>query len=431
MIKNVSAIEIYDSRGNPTVEVKIELNSGEVAVASVPSGASTGSMEAFEMRDGGSRLGGRGVQKAVDNVNNIIAKELIGMPIDSQLLIDKTLIELDGTQNKRRLGCNAILGCSLAAVKAGAMAKKLPLFQYIGGVSCNMLPVPLMNIINGGVHADNMLDIQEFMIMPVGADSFAGAMTIAGEIFQTLKVMLKQNGLSTNVGDEGGFAPQISSATNALDFILTAIEKSGYKAGKDVLLALDVAASELFNNNLYSVDGEAMDYEALARYYRSLIINYPIFSIEDPMSEHDADGFQMLSNAIGNAVQLVGDDFFVTDSEKITAGVAKNIANAVLIKPNQVGTFSEAVDAIRTTQDCGYQPVISHRSGETEDVTISHIAVGTGSLQIKAGSMCRTDRIAKYNELLRIEHLLSGDAQYAGDKILEKYKQFRVNIDGK
>jgi enolase len=414
--------EILDSRGNPTVEVEVALETGAFGRAAVPSGASTGAHEAVELRDGDkARYGGKGVLKAVEAVNGEIFDALSGMEADDQLRIDRTMIELDGTPNKSRLGANAILGVSLAVAKASAEEAGLPLFRYVGGAFARTLPVPLMNIVNGGAHADNPIDFQEFMIMPVGAATFAEGLRMGAEVFHALKGKLKAAGHNTNVGDEGGFAPNIASARDALDFILQAIDAAGYRPGEDLALALDAAATEFFKDGKYRLDGEgqALESEAMARYYEALCRDYPIASIEDGMAEDDWHGWSMLTQAVGARVQLVGDDLFVTNPERLKRGIAEGIANAILVKVNQIGTLSETLEAVETAHRAGYAAVMSHRSGETEDSTIADLAVATDCGQIKTGSLSRSDRLAKYNQLLRIEEELGDQASYPSRSVLK------------
>ena len=420
-IIDILAREILDSRGNPTVEVDVVLESGAMGRAAVPSGASTGRHEAVELRDGDQkRFGGKGVLKALEAVNGEIFDALSGMDAEDQFLIDRTMIELDGTENKKRLGANAILGVSLAAAKAAAEDSGQPLYRFIGGAHAHLLPVPMMNIINGGQHADNPIDIQEFMIVPVGADTVAEAIRAGAEIFQTLKKALSDAGLGTNVGDEGGFAPALKSATEALDFIVKAIEGAGYKPGEDVMLALDAASSEFFTKGKYELAGEGktLDGAGMVGYYEDLAAEYPIMSIEDGMAEDDWDGWKALTDAMGGKVQLVGDDIFVTNPERLKDGIDKGVANAILVKVNQIGTLTETLETIEAAQKAGYRVVISHRSGETEDTTIADIAVATNAGQIKTGSLSRSDRTAKYNQLIRIEEELGAAARYAGKSIL-------------
>jgi enolase len=417
-IVEIKAREILDSRGNPTIEVDVYLESGAMGRAAVPSGASTGENEAIELRDKDeTRYLGKGVLKAVENVNNIIADELEGWDALDQVGIDRFLIQLDGTPNKSRLGANAILGVSLAVAKAAANHLGLPLYRYIGGVNAKVLPVPLMNILNGGKHADNNVDIQEFMIVPVNAPSFSEALRMGVEIFHSLKSVLKSKGYNTAVGDEGGFAPNLKSNIEAIEVILEAIEKSGYKAGKDVFLALDPAASEFYEDGKYiffKSDKSEKTPEQMVKFYEELVKQYPIISIEDGMSEHDWEGWRMLTEALGEKIQLVGDDIFVTNIEIFSKGIEKGIANSILIKLNQIGTLTETLDCIELAKRNGYTAVISHRSGETEDTTIADLVVGTNAGQIKTGSASRTDRVAKYNQLLRIEEELGADAVFAG-----------------
>jgi len=420
-ITDIFAREILDSRGNPTVEVDVMLETGAMGRAAVPSGASTGKHEAFELRDGyKKRFGGKGVLKALEAVNGEIFDALSGMDVEDQFLIDRTMIELDGTENKKRLGANAILGVSLAAAKAAAEDAGQSLYRFIGGAHAHLLPVPMMNIINGGQHADNPIDIQEFMIVPVGADTVAGAIRAGAEIFQTLKKALSDSGHGTNVGDEGGFAPALKSATEALDFIVKAIKGAGYKPGEDVMVALDAASSAFFNKGKYELAGEGktLDGAGMVGYYEELTAKYPIMSIEDGMAEDDWDGWKALTDALGGKVQLVGDDVFVTNSKRLKYGIDKGVANSILIKVNQIGTLTETLETIEVAQKAGYTTVISHRSGETEDSTIADIAVATNAGQIKTGSLSRSDRTAKYNQLMRIEEELGPAARYAGKSIL-------------
>ncbi len=412
--------EILDSRGNPTVEVDVILEDGTLARAAVPSGASTGAHEAVELRDGGSRYMGKGVQKAVDAVNGEILEAIGGYEAEDQIRIDAAMRELDGTPNKSRLGANAILGVSLAVAKAAADASALPLYRYVGGASAHVLPVPMMNIINGGAHADNPIDFQEFMIMPVGAERFSDALRMGAEVFHTLKKMLKDAGHNTNVGDEGGFAPGLASAKDGLDFVMRAIEKAGYKPGEDMFLALDCASTEFFKNDVYDLEGEGrkLSPDDMAGYLAELAGAYPIISIEDGMAEDDWAGWKTLTEKTGATVQLVGDDLFVTNSERLRDGIAKGVANSILVKVNQIGTLTETLDAVNVAHRAGYTAVMSHRSGETEDSTIGDLAVATNCGQIKTGSLARSDRLAKYNQLLRIEEELGDQAVYAGRSIL-------------
>jgi enolase len=416
-IVDIIGREILDSRGNPTVEVDVLLEDGSMGRAAVPSGASTGAHEAVELRDADmERYLGKGVLKAVDAVNGEIYQTLQGFEAEDQRHIDDMLIELDGTANKARLGANAILGVSLAVAKAAAEAAGQPLYKYVGGVSARVLPVPMMNIINGGAHADNPIDIQEFMIMPVGADSIADAVRMGSEVFHTLKGILKKAGHATNVGDEGGFAPNLASADEALTTIMQAIEAAGYEAGKDIVLALDCAATEFFKNGQYVLDGEnkTLSSDAMAQYLAGLVDRFPIVSIEDGMSEDDFAGWEILTRMIGSRCQLVGDDLFVTNPARLSDGIARGLANSILVKVNQIGTLSETLDAVEMAHRNGYTAVMSHRSGETEDATIADLAVATNCGQIKTGSLARSDRTAKYNQLIRIEEMLEGQGVYGG-----------------
>jgi enolase len=420
-IVNIHAREIIDSRGNPTVEVDVELEDGAFGRADVPSGASTGSLEALELRDGEKkRYKGKGVKKAVAHVNNEISDALLGFDATGQVKIDQALLDLDGTENKSKLGANAILGVSLAVAKAAAQSSGLPLYRYVGGAGAHILPVPMMNIINGGQHANNKLDIQEFMIMPVNAKSMSDAIRIGAEIFHELKHRLSEEGYNTAVGDEGGFAPNFAKADEALSFIMKAIEGAGYKAGNDIVLALDVAATEFFHDGKYVLEGEGKTYDCgkLLKYYETLVNRYPIVSIEDPMAENDHLGWKEITNLLGKKIQLVGDDLFVTNPAILAQGIEQGLANALLVKVNQIGTLTETLQAVQLAQRSGYRAILSHRSGETEDTTIAHLAVATNCGQIKTGSLSRSDRIAKYNELLRIEEELGHGAHYAGDAIL-------------
>ncbi len=419
-IVDITAREILDSRGNPTVEVDVRLEDGSFGRAAVPSGASTGAHEAVELRDGGKRYGGKGVEKAVAAVNTEIFDVLAGLEAEEQSHIDGLMCTLDGTPNKARLGANAILGVSLAVAKAAAEASNLPLYRYVGGASARVLPVPLMNIVNGGVHADNPIDFQEFMIMPVGAASFREGLRMGAEVFHTLKKALHDAGHNTNVGDEGGFAPNLKSADEALGFIMKAIEKAGYKPGEDVMLALDPASTEFFKDGKYVLEGEGktLSPAQMAKVYEDLCARYPICSIEDGMAEDDWEGWKALTDAVGKRVQLVGDDLFVTNTKRLREGIAKGVANAILIKVNQIGTLSETLEAVDTAHRAAYRCVMSHRSGETEDSTIADLAVATNCGQIKAGSLSRSDRLAKYNQLLRIEEQLGDQAVYAGRSVL-------------
>ena len=419
LIEDVVAREVLDSRGNPTVEVEVLLEDGTEGRAIVPSGASTGVHEAVELRDGDkSRYLGKGTLKAVENVNEIIADEVIGWEATDQTGLDKLLIELDGTENKGKLGANAILGVSMAVARAAAESCGLPLFQYLGGVNGKVLPTPMMNILNGGAHADNTVDIQEFMIMPVGADSFREALRMGAETFHNLKKILKSMGLNTAVGDEGGYAPDLSTNEEAIQVIIEAIRKAGYKPGTDIRIALDVAASEFYNSekNIYNLTGEGVSRtaEEMIEYYKMLCDRYPIVSIEDGLAEDDWDGWKLMTKELGSKIQLVGDDLFVTNTKRLARGIEEGAGNSILIKVNQIGTLTETFDAIEMAKKAGYTAVVSHRSGETEDTTIADIVVGLNAGQIKTGSASRTDRIAKYNQLLRLEELLGESAQYAG-----------------
>jgi len=424
-IVDVHARQILDSRGNPTVEVDVTLEDGSMGRAAVPSGASTGVHEAVELRDGDkSRWGGKGVSKAVQAVNGEIAEAAVGLDAEDQARLDAALIALDGTENKGRLGANAILGVSLATAKAAADALGLPLYRYVGGVDANLLPVPMMNILNGGVHADNGIDFQEFMVMPVGAPDFAEALRCGAEIFHALKGALHQAGLSTSVGDEGGFAPALNNAREALDYIEKAVSAAGYTLGEDVLLAMDPAASEFFRDGRYEIKGEgkSLTPAEMADYYVALASNYPIASIEDGMAEDDAEGWKAITDKLGGRVQLVGDDAFVTNVKRLQWGIDHGIANSVLIKVNQIGTLTETIETVRLAQTNAYTTVMSHRSGETEDSTIADLAVALSCGQIKTGSLARSDRTAKYNQLLRIEEELGESARYPGRAALKAYK---------
>jgi enolase len=419
-IASVYGREIIDSRGNPTVEVDVVLEDGAFGRAAVPSGASTGALEALELRDTENpRYNGKGVLQAVEHVNVEIADCLTGLDAEEQLQIDEVLIEVDGTENKSRLGANAMLGVSLAVAKAAANSCGLPLYRYLGGSSAQVMPVPMMNIINGGAHADNPIDIQEFMIMPVSAESITDAIRMGAEVFHALKAELKSRGLNTAVGDEGGFAPDIESATAALDVIMTAIEKAGYKPGDDIVLALDAASSEFYKDGIYDLKGEGkkLNSDELISYYEALVNGYPIKSIEDAMAEDDHAGWKAITNALGNQIQLVGDDLFVTNPKILQQGIADGLANALLVKVNQIGTLSETLAAVDMAHRAGYRSILSHRSGETEDATIAHIAVATNCGQIKTGSLSRSDRLAKYNELIRIEETMPV-VRYAGRSAL-------------
>ncbi|MBR2099666.1 MAG: phosphopyruvate hydratase [Firmicutes bacterium] len=418
-IDEVYAREVLDSRGNPTVEVELWLDDDTMGRAIVPSGASTGVHEAVELRDGDKkRYGGKGVQKAVDNVNEIIAPAIIGMDVMDQPGLDRVLLELDGTENKGKLGANAILGVSMAAAHASADCLGLPLYQYLGGINAKVLPVPMMNIMNGGEHADNSLDIQEFMLLPVGAKSFSEALRMGAETFHALKSVLKADGMNTAVGDEGGFAPNLKTNAEAIEYILKAIKKAGFKPGKDIYLGMDVAASEFYDagTKTYNMKGEGVVRTAdeQIEYYKELCAKYPILTIEDGMAEDEWAGWKKLTKAMGKKVQLVGDDLFVTNTKRLEEGIKKGVANSILIKVNQIGTLTETFDAVEMAKKAGYTAVVSHRSGETEDTTIADIVVALNTGQIKTGSLSRTDRIAKYNQLLRIEDILGDSAEYAG-----------------
>ncbi|HKM43033.1 MAG TPA: phosphopyruvate hydratase [Limnochordia bacterium] len=417
IIDGILAREVLDSRANPTIEVEVFLADGTTGRAMVPSGASTGAFEAVELRDGDKgRYLGKGVQTAVENVEEIIAPELIGLNVMDQVVIDQIMIELDGTHNKGKLGANAILGVSLACAHAAANYLGLPLYRYVGGVAATNLPVPMLNILNGGAHADNNVDIQEFMVMPVGAKSFKEALRMGAEVFHSLKAVLQGRGLNTAVGDEGGFAPNLQSNEEAIQVIIEAIEKAGYKPGVDAFIALDVAATELFKDGKYHLEGEGkvLDTDEMVAFYKDLVDKYPIISIEDALSEDEWDGWKKLTDVLGDKVQLVGDDLFVTNTERLKKGIERNISNSILIKVNQIGTLTETLNAIEMAKRAGYTAVISHRSGETEDTTIADLAVATNAGQIKTGAPSRTDRVAKYNQLLRIEEELDFTAQYPG-----------------
>jgi enolase len=419
-IESIKAREILDSRGNPTVEADVFLSDGSFARAAVPSGASTGEHEAIELRDrDASRYGGKGTQKAVANIREVITPKVIGQEADFND-IDRLMLELDGTPNKSKLGANAILAVSLAVAKAAAVSQKKPFYSYLGGPEADLLPLPLMNIVNGGAHADNNLDIQEFMIAPVGFDTFSKALAAATETFHSLKSILKENGLSTSVGDEGGFAPNLNKNEEALDLIIQAIKKAGYVAGQEIALALDVAASSFYKNGSYLFEGASRNSDYLTDYYSTLLAKYPIVSIEDGLDENDWPGWRRLTQRLGKSLQLVGDDIFVTNVRLLKEGINKQVANSILIKVNQIGSLSETIAAVEMAHQAGYTSIISHRSGETEDATIAHLAVAKNTGQIKTGSLSRTDRVAKYNELLRIEEELGPKARYGGK--LFKYK---------
>jgi enolase len=413
-IEAVGAREILDSRGNPTVEVEVALDDGTLARAAVPSGASTGAFEAVELRDGGARYGGKGVSKAVDAVLDDIGHELLGMEASEQRLIDQTLIDLDGTPDKSRFGANAILGVSLAVARAAAESHGLPLFRYVGGPNAHVLPVPMMNILNGGAHADTNVDVQEFMVAPIGAATFSEALRQGVEVYHSLKSVLKSRGLATSIGDEGGFAPNLDNNRAALDLILEAITATGLTPGRDIALALDVAATEFYEDGAYVFEGAKKSAAEMAAYYADLVANYPIVSIEDPLDEGDWHGWKALTDEIGSKVQLVGDDLFVTNPTRLAEGIAKGTANALLVKVNQIGTLTETLDAVALAHRSGYRCMMSHRSGETEDTTIADLAVATDCGQIKTGAPARSERVAKYNQLLRIEEELDEAARYAG-----------------
>jgi enolase len=420
-IVDIIGREILDSRGNPTVEVDVQLEDGAFGRAAVPSGASTGAHEAVELRDGGARYLGKGVEKAVDAVNGEIFDAIGGLDAEDQLKIDEAMIDLDGTPNKARLGANAILGVSLAVAKAAAQSSGLPLYRYVGGTGARLLPVPMMNIINGGAHADNPIDVQEFMIMPVGAPTLRDAVRMGAEVFHTLKKALKDAGHNTNVGDEGGFAPNIGSTDEAIGFVMKAIEKAGYRPGEDMFLALDAASTEFFKDGKYHLDGEGkvLGPDEMAAYLADFVNRYPIISIEDGMGEDDWAGWKALTDMVGDKCQLVGDDLFVTNSTRLREGIDKGVANSILVKVNQIGSLTETLDAVETAHKAGYTAVMSHRSGETEDATIADLAVATNCGQIKTGSLARSDRLAKYNQLIRIEEELGPQARYAGRSILK------------
>jgi enolase len=420
-IIHVNGRQIFDSRGNPTVEVDVILDDGSFGRAAVPSGASTGAHEAVELRDGGSLYFGKGVTQAVENVNTVLAEEILGMDAFDQLAIDQAMIDIDGTHNKGRLGANAILGVSLAVAKAAAESATQPLYRYIGGPNAHVLPVPMMNIINGGEHADNPIDMQEFMILPAGADSIADAVRIGSEIFHTLKKGLSADGHNTNVGDEGGFAPNLGSADEALGFIMRSIEKAGYRPGEDVFIGLDCASTEYFKNGRYEMvgEGKSLSSDDNVRFLEDLANRFPIITIEDGMAEDDWEGWKALTEAIGKKVQLVGDDLFVTNTERLVSGIKMGVANSILVKVNQIGSLSETLNAVDTAHRAGYTSVMSHRSGETEDATIADLAVALNCGQIKTGSLSRSDRLAKYNQLIRIEEELGSAAKYAGYSVVK------------
>lgn len=419
-IVDITGREILDSRGNPTVEVDVVLETGAMGRAAVPSGASTGAHEAHELRDGGGRYLGRGVRNAVEAVNGELFDALSGLDAEDQVALDRAMLELDGTSNKERLGANAILGVSLALARAAAVEAGLPLYAYLGGVNANTLPVPMMNVINGGAHADNGLDFQEFMVMPVAADSMAEAVRMGAEVFHALRAQLREAGHNTNVGDEGGFAPDFGSAKQALDVLMASIDAAGLVPGRDMHIALDAASTEFYADGRYKLTGEGktLDLPGMVGFYESLVADYPIASIEDGMAEDDWDGWKALTGALGNQVQLVGDDLFVTNTARLREGIDKGLANAILVKVNQIGTLTETLEAVEMAQRASYRAVISHRSGETEDSTIADLAVATNAGQIKTGSLSRSDRMAKYNQLLRIEEVLGATARYAGADVL-------------
>ena len=421
IIEQVAAREILDSRGNPTVEVEVALIDGTFARAAVPSGASTGEHEAVELRDGGSRYGGKGVQKAVEAVLDQIAPAVIGLSADDQRLIDQTLLDLDGTADKSRLGANAILGVSLAVAKAAADSAGLPLFRYLGGPNAHILPVPMFNILNGGAHADTGVDVQEFMVAPIGAPNFKEALRWGAEVYHALKAVLKKQGLATGLGDEGGFAPDVAGTHAALDLICSAIESACFKPGTDMALALDVAANGFYTGTEYNFEKQTRTAEQMGEFYADLIGAYPLVSIEDPFDENDWDGWVNLTTAIGDRVQIVGDDLFVTNPERIEDGIERGAANALLVKVNQIGTLTETLDAVALAHNAGYRTMMSHRSGETEDTTIADLVVATGSGQIKTGAPARSERVAKYNQLLRIEETLGDAARYAGDLAFPRF----------
>jgi enolase len=422
IVEQVGAREILDSRGNPTVEVEVALIDGTFARAAVPSGASTGEHEAVELRDGGARYGGKGVKKAVQVVLDEIAPAVIGLNADDQRLVDQALVDLDGTPDKSRLGANAILGVSLAVAKAAADSAELPLFRYLGGPNAHILPVPMMNILNGGAHADTGVDIQEFMVAPIGAPSFSEALRWGAEVYHALKSVLKKQGLSTGLGDEGGFAPDVAGTKAALDLISLAVESAGLRAGADVALALDAAATEFYTDGTgYSFENKTLTAGQMTDFYAELLGSYPLVSVEDPLSEDDWDGWAALTASIGDRVQIVGDDIFVTNPERIEEGIDKGVANALLVKVNQIGTLTETLDAVALAHHNGYRTMMSHRSGETEDTTIADLAVAVGCGQIKTGAPARSERVAKYNQLLRIEEALGDAARYAGDLAFPRY----------
>jgi enolase len=421
-IKSIKAREILDSRGNPTVEVDVELADGAIGRAAVPSGASTGAFEAVELRDGGERYLGKGVLSAISNVQKEIAPKLIGADPFAQRTIDKLMIDLDGSANKSKLGANAILGVSLAVARAASTSKKLPLYRYLGGESADLLPVPMMNILNGGAHADTNVDIQEFMIAPIGAKNFKEALRWGAEVYHALKSVLKKRGLATSIGDEGGFAPNLDSNRAALDLIVEAINKAGFKLGSEIALAMDVAATEFYKDGSYNFEGSKLTAAEMIAYYKDLVDSYPLVSIEDPLSEDDWDGWRAITDVLGEKVQLVGDDLFVTNPERLSRGIAAKTANALLVKVNQIGSLTETLDAVAMADKAGYRSMMSHRSGETEDTTIADLAVATSAGQIKTGAPARSERVAKYNQLLRIEEELGTRARYAGKSAFPRFK---------
>ena len=421
-IKSVTAREILDSRGNPTIEVDVALSDGAFGRAAVPSGASTGAFEAAELRDGGERYLGKGVRQAASNIEKLIAPSVIGQNPFEQQVIDKLMIEIDGSPNKSKLGANAILGVSLAVARAAANSKKLPFYAFIGGSDANLLPVPMMNILNGGAHADTNVDIQEFMIAPIGAQTFGESLQWGAEIYHALKSVLKKRGLATSIGDEGGFAPNLESNRAALDLIVEAIGKAGYKPKEEIALAMDVAATEFFKDGKYEFEGSQLSSDEMISYYKSLVDSYPLVSIEDPLSEDDWAGWIQITKDLGNQVQLVGDDLFVTNPERLAKGIKNGAANALLVKVNQIGTLTETLDAVKMAHDAGYRSMMSHRSGETEDTTIADLAVAANCGQIKTGAPARSERVAKYNQLLRIEEELGSRARYAGRAAFPRFK---------
>lgn len=423
IIEAIGAREILDSRGNPTVEVEVLLEDGTAARAAVPSGASTGAFEAVELRDGDKRYLGKGVEKAINNVVDVIAPEVVGLDAQDQRLVDQTMIDLDGTKNKAKLGANAILGVSLAVAKASAEHADLSLFKYVGGNNAHVLPVPMMNILNGGAHADTNVDIQEFMVAPIGAESFKESLRWGAEIYHSLKSVLKKRGLATSIGDEGGFAPNLESNRAALDLIIEAIEGAGFKPGAEIALAMDVAATEFYENGKYSFEGKQLSAAEMIAYYSSLVSSYPLVSIEDPLNEDDWDGWVAITNELGAKVQLVGDDLFVTNPERLSKGIDLGTANALLVKVNQIGSLTETLNAVEMAHRAGYRSMMSHRSGETEDVTIADLAVATNCGQIKTGAPARSERVAKYNQLLRIEEELGDGARYAGRGAFPRFKK--------